>query len=123
MPIFTNQKDVSNQARKQSQLRAPLSKALIAGASSQGGGDSSSAKNSHSTSSNQAYSSNASAVNNSTASLQNNANSNSESRGTESNLASSNQQKNNLKAGEAKEVLNKTTGSATNTLFPFEPFK
>ena len=32
MPIFTNQKDVVNQARKPSQLRAPLAKALMAAA-------------------------------------------------------------------------------------------
>ena len=44
MPIFTNQKDVVNQPRKQSQLRAPLSKAMLAGQAlnNAGPGDSSS---------------------------------------------------------------------------------
>ena len=55
MPIFTNQKDVINQDRKQSQLRAPLTKALLIGV---GQTDSSpSAKNGHSTTSS-AYNSN-----------------------------------------------------------------
>ena len=110
MPIFTNQKDVSNQARKQSQLRAPLSKALLAG-SQAAAGDSSSAK-----SSNQAYNSNTSAV------------ANSENRANASNTAtteaaSSSQTKAGAKAPDSKEVPPKVAGASSNTLFPFEPFK